>query len=449
MGGIAAVVASGWTQVKNIFSYLSSFIIVTAEIDQGIAFSIIYHLRSDWKLLPSGKLVYRCRYLWLFTQRTVRKVPFRVPATTAVYRKGKKILFINGGSEGLVKITYLRGAINMDEFVSTALDQSNNRDDEHNGTVESQNRYMLRILTGREKGMFDMGDMNKPNNNYGSSPSVNSADSAASMTACFLTDTIDKSFKYSSDEWMQSTKRDPFKSLYYPEHVEKYINQAIRWKGMGEWYADRSIPWRRGWLLHGGPGTGKTSLANGVAKRLGIPIYIYNLNTMSDQELIRFWDEMETPCMALFEDFDNVFHGREAQTEHKQLSFDCILNTIGGAKAAHGVFLVVTTNCLDKIDPAMGVTWGTEGNKEGISSRPGRIDSVIELSSMEYEGRLKLASRILVDWPEAIAEIVADGQGCSPVQFQEMCLQYANNRMEEQVFALPTATTSTVVATTN
>ena len=28
-----------------------------------------------------------------------------------------------------------------------------------------------------------------------------------------------------------------------------------------QWYADRGIPWRRGYLLHGCPGSGKTSLS--------------------------------------------------------------------------------------------------------------------------------------------------------------------------------------------
>lgn len=436
MGGIAAVVASGWTQVKNIFGYLSSFIIVSAEYDRTSSRSMTNYLRTHWKLLPSGKLIYRTRQLWLFKQSRSKYVPFRLPAKTAIYRKGKQILFVTGTSNRLT-VSFLRGTVNTDELLSLALDDSDNRTEVYRDECNNRNRYCLRMLVGREKGAGAMGESLARVSSKRTGNDVAPSDGDGAEDDIMLTDTLDKSFKYDSTEWMQSSQHDPFESLYYPKSVEKYINQAIRWRDMKDWYAERDIPWRRGWTLYGGPGTGKTSLSNATAKRLGIPLYIFNLNTMSDQELIEYWDEMETPCMALFEDFDNVFHGRVAQTEHKLLSFDCVLNVIGGAKAADGVFLMVTTNDLSKIDPAMGVVWGTEGSKKGISSRPGRIDTVIYLGPMEEDGRLKLAKRILVDWPEAIETLVKEGDGCSAVQFQEMCLQYATERIENDVFNAP------------
>ena len=44
-----------------------------------------------------------------------------------------------------------------------------------------------------------------------------------------------------------------------------------------------------------------------------MPIYVYNLAEMGNHELIKAWTEMQinVPCIALIEDIDNVFHGRE------------------------------------------------------------------------------------------------------------------------------------------
>ncbi len=46
-----------------------------------------------------------------------------------------------------------------------------------------------------------------------------------------------------------------------------------------EWYADRGIPFRRGYLLHGVPGSGKTSLIHAVAGALGLDIYVISLSS--------------------------------------------------------------------------------------------------------------------------------------------------------------------------
>ena len=44
-----------------------------------------------------------------------------------------------------------------------------------------------------------------------------------------------------------------------------------------------------------------------------MPIYVFNLAQMSNHELMKAWTEMQVnvPCIALIEDIDNVFHGRE------------------------------------------------------------------------------------------------------------------------------------------
>ena len=39
------------------------------------------------------------------------------------------------------------------------------------------------------------------------------------------------------------------------------LEDATEFLGSEQWYADRGIPWRRGYLLHGCPGSGKTSLS--------------------------------------------------------------------------------------------------------------------------------------------------------------------------------------------
>jgi len=102
------------------------------------------------------------------------------------------------------------------------------------------------------------------------------------------------------------------------------------------------------------------------------------------------------------------------------LTFDCLLNCISGVKQADGVFLVVTTNHVDKLDPALGIPDAT-----GKSTRPGRIDKAIHLGLMAEPQRLQLAKHILSDYPELIAKTVEEGEGETAAQFQSRCAQLA------------------------
>ncbi|KIJ50440.1 hypothetical protein M422DRAFT_96980, partial [Sphaerobolus stellatus SS14] len=45
-----------------------------------------------------------------------------------------------------------------------------------------------------------------------------------------------------------------------------------------KWYADRGIPFRRGYLLHGVPGSGKSSLIHAIAGELALDIYVVSLS---------------------------------------------------------------------------------------------------------------------------------------------------------------------------
>ena len=178
------------------------------------------------------------------------------------------------------------------------------------------------------------------------------------------------------------------------------------------------MPWRRGYLLHGEPGTGKTALARAIAEDLDLPVFVFDLATLKNDELLKAWNQMlaEVPCMALIEDIDAVFHGREniAVNQGPALTFDCLLNCLDGVQRADGLMVMISTNHLDKIDPAIGQP-GT------IGSRPGRIDRIVSMGKLEPNGRRKLAERILDQWPEWIDDICVAGQDDTPAQFQERC----------------------------
>ncbi len=220
--------------------------------------------------------------------------------------------------------------------------------------------------------------------------------------------------------------QSPFTGYPFPDEVGEAIKELQCWLANEKWFRSKSIPWRRGWLLYGPPGTGKSTLVRALGMFFDLPVYIFDLSSMTNNDFVRSWDQMmsNTPCIALVEDMDAVFNGREYVGSMTQgvahLTYDCILNCISGVKAADGVFLVVTTNHVDKMDVALGIP-----NREGKSTRPGRIDKAIHLGNMAEPQRRLLARHILSDYPELVEETVKLGDGETAAQFQARCAQLA------------------------
>lgn len=262
-------------------------------------------------------------------------------------------------------------------------------------------------------------------------------------------------------------------NLIFPQRVKDLIHEIELWRKSKDWYREKAIPWKRGWMLYGPPGTGKTALARAFAEDLNMPIYVYNLAEMDNHTLMKVWAEMQVnvPCIALIEDIDNVFHGREnvakkgmfgmmgpihqkGDDKHDDkgnsrsflapLTFDCLLNCLDGVERSDGIFTVVTTNDIGKIDPALGQprrstsgadqqsfsSPGRDGSLEFISTRPGRIDKAIELTYMEAADKKRMARRILGAYENECYQMIQfvdeypDLQE-TPAQFQERCAQVA------------------------
>jgi len=73
-----------------------------------------------------------------------------------------------------------------------------------------------------------------------------------------------------------------------------------------KWYATRGIPYRRGYLFHGPPGTGKTSLSFALAGIFGLEIYAISLQepSLTEGDLIQLFNGLPRRCIVLLEDVD-------------------------------------------------------------------------------------------------------------------------------------------------
>jgi len=424
---VFAVIAAGWSRVKSFGSYISSAVVLQRTVRSSYLSTVVgRHIRECYKPMPSGSMIFSNISGQLEGDALWSDIPFEMHNTTGIWRGKRGTFFIT--ADGHLKLLSLRGLSDPKGLIADAINISNERRNALFAKSEERgsNFRIVPVMGTVGEAMSDMFKRGRDESPSAASksPSSNSIESDHDWWYC-PDPRFDTSFMYPREAYMRDRGRtDPFKGLFYPEEVYAMIDTLKEWYKQRTWYEEHSVPWRTGVLTEGPGGTGKSSLAKAVAQELGIPLYQYYLNTFNDRDFVTKWGEMETPCVVALEDFDTVFHGRECVTVHKSLSFECVLNQISGISSKSGILLMVTTNHIEHIDPALGRL-----DEQGRPTRPGRIDHILHMGNTTEKQRRDIANYTLNDTaPDMIEELVLDNVDTTAAQFQSICIQIALQR---------------------
>ncbi|KAF9584192.1 hypothetical protein BGW38_007271 [Lunasporangiospora selenospora] len=168
--------------------------------------------------------------------------------------------------------------------------------------------------------------------------------------------------------WSNSSTRVPraFHSVILSDGLKaELLEDIMTFRGSSQWYHDRGVPYRRGYLLHGPPGTGKTSFIIALAGHLDMSVCIVNLGIsgLNDQQLDQLLNNAPRNSILLMEDVDAALVKRKAgkaQGGTNNVTLSGILNALDGITAQEGSVVFMTTNHIRKLAPAL--------------IRPGRCD---------------------------------------------------------------------------
>ncbi len=432
LGGAAIIgtLAVFWEKVKWVINRVTSLFVVRIQLERELARAIALYC---WKTMRRGRFGSRTYASFHEFVRTIHRnqvVAFEsIGSDPIVFWKGWLPMLLGthnksshgddavsgpGSSYGKrVIVTFIRGTFNIDKLVIAATDMFN----DSLRSTESRKRFYVEYVFGKLKTMYD------PEKEKSEKEELSTGRSVSHLA---VGDRRILKWKLNELGPEQAADGNALGWLVFPPEIDEIILEAKHWLASEQWYRDRGVPWKRGWLLYGPTGTGKTALVRALGQDLDMPVWVYDVASLSNEELQAAWRRMLTrvPCIALMEDLDNIFEERKnAAGEYSIMTFDALLNVLDGVEPANGVFIVVTTNRIDKLDRALGVP----RDGDTISTRPGRVDRVMHLKELDDDCRLRMATRMLYDCPEYIPATVDTGNGDTGAQFQERCLRIASD----------------------
>ncbi|KAJ7182315.1 P-loop containing nucleoside triphosphate hydrolase protein [Mycena crocata] len=345
---LGTVVETGRKVAEKIAEFARHFFVVKAEFSMGdFAYDwVVNYLEHHrvWNESRSFKVVARNAALRPYQSSSLGKIdghpdPIYEPATAqspALFRWRGYWMSISKDSAGLSH--YDTAAPNNTESTLTV-------------TMHSSDREVLADLIECARQRY--------------------VENGTSRVTVHLTDT--------NGRWAKTVtkSRRALSTLILPTDIkETILADAREFLASEKWYKVAGIPHRRGYLLYGAPGTGKSSTIHAIAGELGLEIYFISLANpgIDDFTLGRLISDTPSRSILLIEDIDCAFPSRDEMEDEEDevekdrngnpirlnmmppksaVTLSGLLNVLDSVSSEEGRLTFATTNHIGNLDPAL------------------------------------------------------------------------------------------------
>jgi len=238
-------------------------------------------------------------------------------------------------------------------------------------------------------------------------------------------------FKDSGWNRFATVPNRPFDTVSLPKVTKDALLKHIQdFTDEKEWYLKNGIPYKTGIILHGPPGTGKTSIVSCICSELQKNCYILNLANMGDMSLKQAFSSVPPGSVILLEDIDTIFSKRN----HKRLvstakpgnvnepvapeetsimiggvTLGGLLNALDGIACGTDRIVFATTNFYEKLDDAL--------------IREGRFDLTLNIDYMTDETLRDYICRLYPNLPRLEANKWHVNKEIAPCKVQQLVFE--------------------------
>lgn len=201
-----------------------------------------------------------------------------------------------------------------------------------------------------------------------------------------------------------------FDDVVLPEDTKKKIKMgALDFFSKKEIYNKAGIDFKRGLIMTGVPGTGKTMLAKVLLANTESTFIWVNSDTVSGASDIKrlFTQAKElSPVIMVLEDMDDALESQSVR--------DALKTNLDGLSGLNeGIVTIICTNHPDRLPMSL--------------LRPGRFDEVIILNLPDESARLKIMDKISVPMDienkdDILKDLASKTKGFTPAQLKEVLI---------------------------
>jgi AAA+ superfamily predicted ATPase len=186
--------------------------------------------------------------------------------------------------------------------------------------------------------------------------------------------------------FLKNSKKYTFEDIVLSQEIMTEIEEnVLDFFQNRETYIQNGLPRKRGLILYGEPGTGKTLLGKVLCSQIDCTFIWVTPSKMTLPIEVAHLFEMArelSPTIIFMEDLDFYASNRSEYGGGNVRILGEILNQMDGFEENGDVVVIATTNEIESIEPA-------------LKDRPSRFDRLLELTSPDLKGRIKLLKRLL------------------------------------------------------
>lgn len=445
VAAIGGIIAAAWNYLKSFTRHLSHIAFETVIIDGVYVSALAKYLLTHAKTSPFAPKYYHSEQVYLSREDGIGGVTVAGMYNLPILKSrlgwlGWRAMYIDVSVMDQISLTWPRKMFTIAEIEARVHDMIAGQPYVNSEILTplplpTPQRNELQVVQGRDPANI-VSAGNSPSRSYETSGDITARPTASSGRVTCVPCISREELKIIGDKRINARRTEKRNDVFsdLPLSLEELdaLHIVRQWYSYKHWYLKYNLSHRLGLLFRGMPGTGKSTFAHLLAYDLGAKFTRFDLATMSNRDFTEAWPTNSYGIsIVLFEDFDNVFDGRNniSKQSHNRdlLTFDTILNTITAPN--HGsVLLIVTTNNVEAIDAAIGRPLDHNPRR---TTRPGRIDYAFEFKPPDAEARRFLVDRMLTGLDHDADAIVAETEGFTGAAVTERCRELALNALEK------------------